>query len=653
MRLTVLLVMLAALLGSPVAAYSPMRDMLDVSQLARFRPVKRVGMFSSYDRTGLNDDGFSGAHSFLRKEGDGLVIAELKGAGAITRIWTPTPIAGPILFYIDGEKRPRINIPFDQLFSGTRQPFTGHLVGRGAGGYWSYVPIEFARSIKIVVRAPKLQFYQVNYALYGRGARPLSEIGSQVLSHGQTEPGRTIATEVELPPGQPVTLFETRSPGRITSLKLGPSQAFAGDARDIDVRMTWDDAAVPAVQVPVTELFGFSFGRPSARSLLLGTEGEWSYFKFPMPFSKGAKIELVSRRTGGTPLKIRSEVTINDRGRAADEAHLHAAWTREARTRRGTPFTMLDVAGRGHVAGFALQVQGAVPGDTGFFEGDEQVMIDGQLAIHGTGTEDMFNGGWYGLPGRWNDRASFPLNGALDYSRQIARTGGYRLLVSDAYSFNKSLKFTVEHGPEHNAADGDYAGTVFYYLDRAAGEPPMAADRPVTKARSFRIGTYPLAGVDTLIDASLTPGNRKTDTGDVSIVTFARSRGAKEAVFEDTWGPPLLTLRVEAPQTGRYAIHVDAMTGPNAAKLQLRDANFQPVGRPSDFYSAAIGRSGFVSIGELDLVEGSNVVILTMPERNPASSGAEVSIIDIEGRLVGSAISAPAPSGSVPTLRSH
>jgi hypothetical protein len=97
----------------------------------------------------------------------------------------------------------------------------------------------------------------------------------------------------------------------------------------------------------------------------------------------------------------------------------------------------------------------------------------------------------------------------------------------------------------------------------------------------------------------------------------------------------LLALRVEAPQAGRYAIHVDALTGPTAAKLQLRDANFQPVGRPTDFYAPAEGRSGFTSIGELDLSEGANIIILTMPERNPAASGAEVAIIEIEGRLVG------------------
>ena len=631
---TALLLLIA--LAAPVAAQSPLPPMFDVSQLARFRPVE-VGMFSSYDRTGLNDDGFSGAHSFLRKEGDGLVIAELKGPGALTRIWTPTPIDEPIEFYIDGDARPRIRMPFSALFSGKQAPFTGELVGQGLGGYYSYVPIEFARSIKVVVRAPKLQFYQINYALYAPGTRVRSGAMTPPPSLRATPAGSKQTAEVMLRPGAAVTLFESRGAGRITSLKLGPAKAFAGDARDIEIRMTWDGTATPAVQIPLTELFAFSFGQPAARSALVGTADDMGYFNLPMPYASGAKVELVSRRASGPPLQLRSEITVSPRGRAADEGSLHARWDRERTVVKGKPFEMLDVRGRGHVVGFALQVQGAKPGDTGFFEGDDVVTIDNKLAIHGTGTEDIFNGGWYGLPGRWNDRRSLPLSGALDYSRQLARTGGYRFLLSDAYSFRRSLKLTIEHGPERNEAEGDYAGTVFYYLDRAAGDPqPLlsAAERQVTHATAFRIGTNPFAGLDTLIDASLIPNGRETGSGWASIIKFKRAGGADKVVFDDTWGPPMLSFRADVPQKGRYAIFVDAMRTPQSAKLQLRDSNFAPVGTPVDFYTPTERRSGFTKIGELALERGHNVVILTMPERNPASKGAEVELIDIEGRLV-------------------
>lgn len=616
--------------GQSALPRGAVHQLLDVSQLARLSPVS-TGMFSSYDRSGKNDDGFSGKHSYLRKEGNGLVIAELKGPGAITRIWTPTPIDAPIEFFIDGAARPQIAMPFDQLFSGTERPFTGPLVGRGVGGFWSYVPIAFQRSLKVIVRAPKLQFYQINYALFPSGTDVGGAWASKVVPI-DTSAAQRLSAELLLAPGQPATVYETARPGRILSLRLGPSSAFAGDMRDIDVRMSWDGRPA-AIEMPASEFFAYSFGQPAVRSLIAGTDGETNYFNAPMPFSRGAKIELISRRTVGPPLRISSEVIVSGESRETDEGYLHAMWVRQVHVPRGVPFRMADISGRGKVVGFVLQAQGWQPGNTGFFEGDDVVEIDGDLAVHGTGTEDMFNGGWYGLPARWNGRGSLPLSGSLDYSRQTSRTGGYRWLISDAYRFDRSLKFTVEHGPENNADDADYAGTVFYYLDRPGGQSSPNQPRKVEKPTGFRLGSYPLAGLDTLIDATLTPAFKKLPTGGVSVVTFARRRGAADQRFLDEFGPPLLGLRVEAPQTGRYSIRVDAMRGPQAAKLQLRDANFQAVGQPVDFYAPTEVRSGFVELGRLDLLEGANIINLTMPERNAASRGAEVSIIEFEGEL--------------------
>jgi hypothetical protein len=628
---TALFWLIALLSVGPAAAQSPLSRMMAVSELPRFRPVT-VGMFSSYDRTGKNDDGFSGTHSFLRKEGDGLVIAELQGAGALTRIWTPTPIDAPIEFYIDGKTSPSIRLPFSALFRGQTAPFTGPLVGSGTGGYWSYVPIEFQRSIKVVVRAPRLKFYQINYALYPKGTRVQSATTAQL--DARTD-GKWQGKQVQLAAGSTAVLFDRTGGGRIEELRLNPAEALAADSRDIFVRMNWDGSSRPAVELPVTELFGHSFGRPAARSLLFGTEDGENYVRFPMPFSRSARIELVSRRTGGPPILLNARVKVSERARTPDEGYFHAHWRRERETRKGVPFKMLSVQGKGHLAGFTLQVQGAQPGDTGFFEGDDVVQIDGKLALHGTGTEDAFNGGWYGLPGRWNERGSFALSGALDYSRQLARTGGYRLLMSDAYSFTRSIDFSIEHGPEDNAADGDYAGGVFFYLDRPEGSAPPERDTAVLKATSFRVGTNPMMGLDSLIYASLKPEGKDLPSGWVPVARFERIFKDGKIVFDDEWGPPLLSLRVEAPQAGRYAVMIDALTGPGAAKLQLRDANFAPIGTPTDFYAPAEDRSGYKKIGEVVLNEGLNLLHITMPERNPASTGQEVAIIDVEGRLIG------------------
>jgi D-arabinan exo alpha-(1,3)/(1,5)-arabinofuranosidase (non-reducing end) len=74
-----------------------------VSSLPVYIANSQVGMESSYDRKGHNNDGFEGTYSFVRKNGDGtLVIFEAEGKGVIERIWTPTPTDDTLDFYFDG-----------------------------------------------------------------------------------------------------------------------------------------------------------------------------------------------------------------------------------------------------------------------------------------------------------------------------------------------------------------------------------------------------------------------------------------------------------------------------------------------------------------------------------------------------------------------
>ena len=106
--------LLSTLLKSFAQSDNYRKELLNLADVSRL-PLYRTGnieQLSSYDRTGGNDDGFSGKYSSIRKEPEGLVIADLKGPGVVNRIWTPTPDADTIKFYFDGETTPRISIPF-------------------------------------------------------------------------------------------------------------------------------------------------------------------------------------------------------------------------------------------------------------------------------------------------------------------------------------------------------------------------------------------------------------------------------------------------------------------------------------------------------------------------------------------------------------
>src|SRR5439155_9357166 len=130
--------------------------------------------------------------------------------------------------------------------------------------------------------------------------------------------------------------------------------------------------------------------------------------------------------------------------------------------------------------GVTLQAQGMVSGTTPFFEGDDEAVIDGELAAHGTGSEDFFNGGWYDVPGRWDRRLSFPLSGCLDYRKPLARSGAYRFFLGDACAYRKSLRLTIEHAPEGNKTPADYVGVTYFYSE---GPPDPQEPLPTAGAR--------------------------------------------------------------------------------------------------------------------------------------------------------------------------
>jgi hypothetical protein len=54
----------------------------------------------------------------VRKDDRGLVLAQLRGPGVVTRIATPTPTDDPLELYFDGETEPRLRLPFREKIGG-------------------------------------------------------------------------------------------------------------------------------------------------------------------------------------------------------------------------------------------------------------------------------------------------------------------------------------------------------------------------------------------------------------------------------------------------------------------------------------------------------------------------------------------------------
>jgi len=618
----------AASLGAaaPAGAQTP-RDSADVASelralyrvdlLPRYRTGSRVAQVSSYDTTGGNDDGFDGTYSYVRKEGDARVLAELEGPGVVERIWTPTPSERMVAFYFDGESEPRLRLPFIDLFSGRVPPFVRPVVGNEVGGYYSYLPIPYARSLKIVYEGDDIRFHQIQFRSLPRGS-DVSSFRTPLPADAQAElervadawgragdhpwaEGAVFVTEraFDVPSGASTELFRMDHGGRIVGIEVERPAGAPPPGPGVLLEARWDGEPTPAILSPADDLFGYAFGAPAAQGYLLGSEDGRDYVYLPMPFERSAVLTLRVLSSEDAPARGTARVFYTDAPRDPDtEGRLYATWRREVGPAEGEPYLLLDARGRGHQVGTLLQAQGLEPGMTVFFEGDDVTEVDGEMRIHGTGSEDYFNGGWYALLDRWDRGMSLPLHGALDYSLPLSRTGGYRFYMADKVSFEEHLRQTIEHGPEGNRVPVDYTSVTFHYGDApstAAMDP--AAAPPPPRPPGVHV-FYPQ-----LLQLSVGGGTSVAFVG-----------GALEIRAERNG---LVRFDVSALRPGRYRVRLSYRRGPSAGSFSLWRRQTQ-ISEWVDARAQEEERVEAADMGEIELTaQARSVTVLTRAADGP------------------------------------
>jgi hypothetical protein len=591
----------------------------DISSIPSFLDSTFTSQVSSYDTTWNNDDGFSGRYSFIRRNEDStLVIFEKKGKGVITRIWTPTPTEDTLDFYIDNDNHPAMSIKYSDLFSGKRYPFVAPLCGNQLGGFYCYLPIPFAESCRIVSRGKKLQFHQLQYRIYSDQATvksfspDLTSEEKETLERIQTlwnkkdkspedfysEKLSESAGAFELHPGDVKEVLNIDRPGRLAGIEFGPVSAFEGLSKNLAIRITWDNESTPSVYCPVADFFGYAFGQASMQSLLVGSTAEKNYCYFPMPFDNNAKIELIYLQEAGKgPLTVTSRVWYSENGRdKVTEGKFYSHWNKVTKAVRGEPHIFLDVKGRGHYVGTILQAQGMKAGMTYFFEGDDSTNIDGDFRLHGTGSEDYFNGGWYAMMDRWEGKMSLPLHGALDYSLPFCRTGGYRLFLSDKIPYEKSFYHSIEHGPVRNQFPVDYTSLGLYYADRP-GEKAIQPTKDLV--RVFVPDT--LVVYPQLMDYNI--------FGGIDVKTTWKYGTGGETYFFTPGADSWLRISLEDIPYGSYSLYFDVMKEPFGCDFSL----WQRQTAVSDWistYSKDEERKFDLYVGDIDVEDFKNTVTL-------------------------------------------
>ena len=605
-----------------------------VDLLPAYRSNQLIDQISSYDPTGGNNDGFEGTYSYLRKEGNNLVLEDLKGPGVINRIWTPTPTGDSLSFFFDGEKEARLKIKFSDLFSGDVFPFLKPVCGNEVGGYYCYIPIPYNESLKIVYHGDKILFHQIQHrdltdadveswtGVFSQSDRSLlsqvnelwKDISPSVndFATGLSKEFETEEKVFTINPGEEVSFFESEVSGRIIGFDIDAGPSFEGIYKDILLSATWDNEEVAAIYSPVADFFGYAYGKGAMRSLVMGKQGSKNYCYLPMPYDESAEMKLIYKKRDDvvqSTVSVNVKVYYNQNARNVDkEGKFYSVWRREI-PKTGEFYKFAELKGKGHYVGTIHQAQGLRPGMTLFFEGDDSTYVDGKMRLHGTGSEDYYNGGWYALLDRWDRGISLPIHGSLDYSLPMGRTGGYRFFLSDKMSFEKEIYHGMEHGPVGNEFPVDYVSLAFYY-----GAQPLVEKMEPTE--DLRVVYLPKEHIyfPQLMDLTIGGGAQVVHDRGIRINTQNQS---------------MVRVMLNDIPEGKYKVMINYFDKPEGADFQV----WQRQKRLSDWISSKGNEESFkekLHIGDIELTQQTNSITFHVRKNGDKGKQFELNLIILE-----------------------
>lgn len=506
--------------------------MTDMSSLAEIPTTEKSGTFSSYDRHskydevtdsyldwGANEDG----DGCIRLEGEEAVVVELEGPGVIWRVWSAQPDQGNINFYFDGEEVPSYQRPFKQFFEQITEDVSPagfpSVMPKLSGGYNSFFPIPFKKSLKITFSKDWGKYYHFTYTTFGNqevvpsfaemtsreGLIALAELDRNLYARGDQWNIRFPQTEHTIISGRNI-LLDVETSGAVSYLGMDINHEMYSDdelkqlLRSSILNIYWDQQTIPAVSVPLGDFFGTAPGYHLVKTLGTGVTERRMYANWYMPFSTGAKIELINESEQPFELILHYNLETLTVTEANQKLRFHAKWhtgdfqdldrTRFEETGDRWPdWPLLLVKGAGRFCGMHLHVydrwQKPVEDsekwwfgqgddktiDWWWGEGDEKFFVDGEHfpSTFGTGSEDYIGYAWAAEPpfalfdSAYAAQSVMPVDGN-------GHTSVLRLQICDNVPFTSSFEAFIEKYKAENWGNGNiniHEFTPYWYQESA------------------------------------------------------------------------------------------------------------------------------------------------------------------------------------------
>ena len=516
------------------------------------------GNFSSYDRNSkynpdldkyenwnANRDGTG----FIRKEGNNQVIFEKEGPGVIWRIWSALALAGGnIKIYVDHGTEPIIDMTYSNFFDqinedGIETPKSWgslsaypsvnlpNLMPTLSRGRNRFIPIPYKKHCKIVLEEGWGYYYHITYSTFSDKQVQLPEFD------GYHRKDDTIAlAEADRVLGnrgfknkEYLTSIIDRKNIRLRGKKNFRVAQYKGNSaithfnirydvhdynneeqreellKNIWIRITWDDDQKESVMVPIGMFFGTYPDIYPNRTLPVGALPGYFYSNWYMPFSKGAKIELINQGEKSHTLEM--EINHVALEKNADELlRFHAKWhngkfrNKINNKGRDIDWPLLLTKGKGRYCGVTLHIHneweepeeqatnwwyGKYGNRTIWWwwgEGDEKFYVDNEKfpSTYGTGSEDYIGYAWSAEP-------AFPLFDSGFASQPFTAIDGNghtiisRFHLADNIPFQKSFTGVIEKYKDDKWGDKErgctdcpnfcrYQAVAYWYLSQGQSD---------------------------------------------------------------------------------------------------------------------------------------------------------------------------------------
>lgn len=590
--------------------------------------------WSSYDRASKYDeatgkyvhwDANRDGGGIIRREGDTVVMAEMKGPGCIWRTWSARALDGHVKIYLDGSETPVVDLPFKNYFSGDTAPFNYSKLSydlnrvEGSSGQNLYFPIPYQKSCKIVADKGWGSFYQFDYITYPEGTKlptfraNLNEEAKAALTKVNAYFAEKLGTDPAGPrPGEETLRGEmtvagtsatkplpiegaraiTAIRGKVTSPFKDREDQMAA-MRQLVLEIRFDGQKEPAVCCPLGDFFGTAPGVNFYKSLPLGMTENDSYCLWYMPFGKNAELRIIN--DGDTDRSFSFEVTHAPLAKPMEQlGYFHCKWHRdtvELPKDRFPDWMMLQTEGRGRFVGVNLHVWNPRGGWWG--EGDEKFFVDGEKfpSTFGTGSEDYFGYAWC-KPGL------FPgaFHGQTMTEGNAGHQSVHRWQIMENIPFQKSFEGIIEkYYP--NKKPTLYACTVRWYLAAGGVDPYQAV--PIAERWGYCVRPTNIeAGIKYL----------SVSAGTVQTQEMGNQPDGKWSDDDQLWwtgSKPGKKLEIAMPvkEEGKYNVSVVLTKARDYGIVQFY-VNDKKAGEPVDLHNEKVTNTEPISLGTFELPAG-------------------------------------------------